>query len=175
MGMGGSMPGTSRKATPPRARRVVPAARRIRLSSLLPSSFREELERIVFFNPEQQAVMARLVEAVHRFGVPAIVEEQDHLRFQVPALGMLQTLYALDETDGEPRLAGVAMFTRDGLATIVVLHVALHEDYTVHGRWAAAAVVGRLLAAIRGAALRTHGIRMLRVPYARENAIDLRH
>lgn len=149
-------------------------ARRIRLSSELASAFRDELERIVFFNPAQSSVTAHLVASVHRFGAPSIVEERDRLRFRVSALGMLQTLYALDETDGEPRLVGVAMFMRDGPATIAVLHLALHEDYTAHGKWAASAVVGRLLGAIRGAALRTHGIRTLRIPYPHEIEIALR-
>ena len=167
------MPGTPKEVVPVRLLQAVRPARRIRLSSELASAFRDELERIVFFNPEQQSVTGHLVASVHRFGAPSIVEEQDRLRFRVSALGMLQTLYAFDETDGESRLVGAAMFTRDGPATIAVLHLALHEDYTARGKWAGAAVVGRLLGAIRGAALRTHGIRRLRIPYPHEAEIEL--
>ena len=62
--------------------------RQIRVSSLLPASYRDELERIVFFNPKQGLVTAPLVESVRRYGVPSIVEEEDRLRFRVSAFGL---------------------------------------------------------------------------------------
>ena len=45
--------------------------RQIRVSSLLPASYRDELERIVFFNPKQGLVTAPLVESVLlRYSLP---------------------------------------------------------------------------------------------------------
>jgi hypothetical protein len=142
--------------------------RKIRVSSVLPVSFRDELERIVFFNPEQKLVTAPLVASVHRYGVPAIVEDGGCLRFRVDAFGPLQTLYAFDETGDPTRLVGVAMFTRESATTIVILHLAAHEDYTSQGKWAGVSVVAQLVAAIRGVSLRTHGIRTLRILYPHE-------
>ncbi len=154
------------------ARKAARAVRTIRVSSVLPSSFRDELERVVFFNPEQALVAPRLVELVHRYGIPAVVEEEGRLRFRLPTFGPLQTLYALDETEG-PRLAGVAMFTRDGPATLTVVHLAAHEDYSSRGKWAAAAVVPRLVNAIRAVAARTHGVHRLRILYPHETELVL--
>jgi hypothetical protein len=148
--------------------------RRIRVSSLLPASFRDELERIVFFNPEQELVTAPLVASVHRYGVPTIFEEDGWLRFRVSAVGLLQTLYAFDDSKAPAPLVGVAMFTRETLASVVLIHLAVHEDYTVRGRWSDAWVVSHLVAAIRGACLRTRGIRTLRVLYPHEIRMDLR-
>jgi len=148
--------------------------RNIRLTSVLPLAFRDELERIVFFNPEQDAVARPLVEAVHRYGVPCIVEEEGRLRFRVRAFGMLQTLYALDASESPTTLVGVAMFTRDRHANLSVLHIAVHEDYTSQGRWADAGVVGRMIAAVRSAARRTRGIRTLRILYPHEIRFELR-
>ena len=148
--------------------------RKIRLTSVLAVAFRDELERIVFFNPEQSAVAAPLVESVHRYGVPEIVEEDDCLRFRVQAFGLLQTLYALDETESPAALVGVAMFTRDRQRNLLVLHIAAHEDYTSQGKWAAVGVVGQLIAAVREAALRTSGIRTLRILYPHEIRFELR-
>ena len=148
--------------------------RRIRVSSLLPASFRDELERIVFFNPEQELVTAPLVASVHRYGVPTIFEEDGWLRFRVSAVGLLQTLYAFDDSKAPAPLVGVAMFTRETLASVVLIHLAVHEDYTVRGRWSDAWVVSHLVAAIRGACLRTRGIRTLRVwnSQVRENEAE---
>lgn len=161
------MPGTRKDVTPLQGRQPARAACKIRVSSVLPSSFRDELERIVFFNPGQALIATRLVELVHRYGIPAVVEEEGRLRFNLPTLGPVQTLYALDETEG-PRLAGVAMFTRDGTTTLTVVHLAVHEDYTSRGKWAAGAVVARLLNTIRDAASRTHGVRSVRILYPHE-------
>jgi hypothetical protein len=142
--------------------------RKIIISSVLDDTFRDELERIVFFNLEQPSVAARVVESVHRYGVPSIVHLAGTLRFRVKAFGLLQTLYALDETESVPRLVGVAMFTRESPSSIVVLHLAVHEDYSSQGKWAATGVVAQLLGAIRGAARRTHGVRRMRVLYPHE-------
>ena len=147
--------------------------RRIRVSSLLPASHREELERIVFFNPGQGLVTAPLLASVHRYGVPTIIEEDGCLRFRVEAFGPLQTLYAFDDSASPARLAGVAMFTRENRVCIVVLHLAAHEDYTAKGRWANAWVVSHLVAAIRSAGLRTRGVRSLRILYPHETRMEL--
>jgi hypothetical protein len=150
--------------------------REIRISSLLRTSFRDELERIVFFNPEQGLVTGRLVDLVHRYGVPEIVDETGCLRFRLSALGMLQTLYALDGTDAAEEaehLVGVAMFTRLRRTSIVVVHIAVHEDYTSRGKWRGEAVVAQLITAIRTLASRTRGVKTLRILYPHEIRFEL--
>lgn len=147
--------------------------RNIRISSLLGASFRDELERIVFFNHEQNLITGRLVDLVHRYGVPEIVNEGDRLRFRLSALGTLQTLYALDATEEPERLVGVAMYTRLRRTSIVVVHLAAHEDYTSRGKWSGEAVVAQLISAIRALALRTHGVKTLRVLYPHEIRFEL--
>ena len=148
--------------------------RKIRLSSVLGGSFRNELERIVFFNPEQGLITSRLVALVRRYGVPVIVDEGECLRFRVEAFGMLQTLYALDNTEQPERLVGVAMFTRPKPSSMVVLHLAAHEDYTSRGKWSGEAVVAQLIGAIRDVSVRTRGLQILRILYPHEIRFDLR-
>jgi hypothetical protein len=147
--------------------------RKIRVSSLLPVSYRDELERIVFFNPEQNLVTIPLVDSIHRYGVPTIVEEDGCLRFRVSAFGRLQSLYAFDDSTAPARLVGVAMFVRDAPTSIVVLHLAAHEDYTARGKGSRASAVVPLLAAIRGASLCTHGIETLTILYPHEIKLRL--
>ncbi len=147
--------------------------RRIRVSSELDASFREELERIVFFNPQQTTVAERVIASVHRYGVPSIVDDAGRLRFRVQAFGQVQTLYAFDETPRPPQLVGVLMFTRESRTTLIVLHLAIHEDYTARGRYADTAVVGQLVGALRNVGLRTRGVRRLRFLYPHEFRLEL--
>ncbi len=147
--------------------------RDIRITSQLHRSYRDELERIVFFNPEQGLITRTLVDLVRRYGVPSIVEDGDQLRFRASAFGMLQTLYAMDSTDQPERLVGLAMFTRTKRGSMLVLHLAVHEDYTSRGKRGGAAVVARLFTAIRNLALRTRGVRSLRILYPHDVRFDL--
>lgn len=148
--------------------------RKIRITSLLPRSYRDELERIVFFNPEQGLITGTLVDLVRRYGVPAIVEDGDHLRFRASAFGMLQTLYAMDSDEEPERLVGLAMFTRAKRGGMLVLHLAVHEDYSSRGKWGGEAVVAQLFAAIRNLSLQTRGVQSLRILYPHDVRFDLR-
>jgi len=143
--------------------------REIRLSSELPVSFRDELERIVFFNPDQGRVTIPLLKSIERHGVPAIVEDNGLLRFRMPTFGPVQSLFAFDGTDdaAAPRLAAVALFARESRTTMVLLHVVTHEDYTARGCFANASVTLRLLLALRDLSQRIRGVTILRSEYTR--------
>ena len=147
--------------------------RTLRFSSMLPVAYRDELERIVFFNPEQGRVTASLLDSVRRYGVPSIVEDGSLLRFRVPAFGTIQSLFALDESEQPVRLAGVVMFVRETADTMRLLHVAIHEDYAGGGDRADAWVTPRLMAAVWSACRRTRGITTLHLPYPREAQVRL--
>jgi hypothetical protein len=151
------------------------AVRIVEITSLLPVVARDELERITFFNQEQYQVVHSVVEAVYRYGVPTIVEEEGYLRFRVATFGPVQSLYAVDCTEEYPQLAGVVIFVRNAEREILVLHLAVHEDYTARGRLAVAWVTPRLMAAVRGVALHTRGVRQLRFLYPHEVTLRLRH
>jgi hypothetical protein len=145
----------------------------IRFTSVLPVSYRDELERIVFFNPNQDRVVAPLVDAVRRYGVPSIVEDGETLRFRVPAFGLVQSLYALDEAEQPLRLAGVVMFVRESADTMLLLHLAVHEAYAIGGPFVQAWVTPRLLAAVRRTCLQTRGISNLRMLYPHQVQVRL--
>jgi len=148
--------------------------RTLRFSSTLPVSYRDELERIVFFNPEQGRVTSSLLDSVRRYGVPSIVEDGTFLRFRLPGFGTIQSLYALDENDQPVQLAGVVMFVREAPDTMLLLHVAVHEDYAAGGTRADAWVTPQLLAAVRSACRRTRGITTLRLLYPHETKVHLK-
>lgn len=142
-------------------------------SSVLPIAYRDELERIVFFNPEQERVTESVIDSVHRYGGPLIVEENGILRFRVPAFGQVQTLYALDRGEQPACLAGVVMYVREPRDTMLVLHLAVHEDYVANGVHGEAWVTPRLLANVRGVCQRIRGITCMRLLYPHEIHVRL--
>ncbi len=149
--------------------------RDIRISSILPVSYRDELERIVFFNPEQSKVATSLVAAVGRYGVPTISEETDCLRFHLRAFREIQSLFALDESETPAVLVGAVMFVREQKDKMLLLHLAVHEKYSARGERAGAWVALRLVAAVRSACARTKGIDSLCILYPGERNIPIGH
>ncbi|HJX52731.1 MAG TPA: hypothetical protein VJ801_08200 [Polyangia bacterium] len=147
--------------------------RNIRISSILPVSYRDELERIVFFNPEQSRVATPLVAAVGRYGVPTISEETDCLRFHLRGFREIQSLFALDESEAPAVLVGAVMFVREQEDRMLLLHLAVHERYTARGDRVGAWVALRLVAAVRSACMRTKGIRSLCILYPGEKSIPI--
>jgi hypothetical protein len=135
------------------------------LSSVLPLAHRDELERIVFFNPQQSRFIDPVLAAVNSYGVPAIVEERDRLRLSVPAFPSIQTLYALDGPRQTAELVGVTAFVRETADSMLLLHVAVHQDYSTDGPKADEWLPVRLVSAVRDICRRTRGITWLRVLY----------
>ena len=140
---------------------------KVRLSSVLPLSYRDELERIVFFNPNQGQFIDALLSAVNSYGVPAIIEDNDRLRLRVPAFQSIQSLYAFDGPGDGAVLVGVAGFVRETPDCMLLLHLAVHQDYTAEGPLADQWVGLRLVTAVRDISRRTRGVSSLRVLYPR--------
>jgi hypothetical protein len=147
---------------------------RLRFSSTLPLSYRDELERLVFFNPAQALYKEPLVAAVNKYGVPSIVEDGATLRLAVPVFRSIQSLYALDESEATEVLAGVAMFVRENEDTMLLLHLALHESYAAGGEKGGEWLAARMMSALRAICLQTHGLKFLRVLYPKATVLTIK-
>jgi hypothetical protein len=160
-----------RASTPPP---VVPPALKFVMSSRLPVAERDRLENVVFFNGEQERVKGALLACVQRYGVPAIVEDGPWLRFRVPAFPAVQSLYAFAEASPAPVLAGVAMFVRESPDSMLLLHLAVHDDFREGGAQGEHWIGVRLIAAVRDICLKTRGVESLRLLYPREARLTVR-
>jgi hypothetical protein len=87
------------------------------------------------------------------------------VRFSVSKIGPVQTLYALDEFGRFPKLAAVAIYTREDAETLAVIFVAVHEDYVARGPHGGRLLGPRVLDLLRESAARTKGVRWLRLSY----------
>jgi hypothetical protein len=146
----------------------------IRFTSELRPSRKGELERLVFFNDNQHRVEPCLVEALRSFGAPSMVIEGDRVRFTVPRVPPVQTIFALDVLRRFPPLAAVAIFTRED-DTLRVLFVAVREEYVSGGRRERRHVGAHLLELLSQIAARTKGVRWLRLTYhPRDLRIEVR-
>ena len=131
----------------------------LRYTSTLTPEYGEELERLMFFNPGQQTALAAIVDSLERFGPPNVYADGGCLRVRVEKLDEVQTLFAMD---GDT-LVGVLVYSRILLERLTVIHIAVDQDYSSHGKFAPNMLVMRMLELLRNSARRIKGVETIRI------------
>ena len=131
----------------------------LRYTSVLKPEYSEELERLMFFNPGQQIALAAIVDSLETFGSPSVYADDGRLRVKLEKLDEVQTLFAMD---GDT-LVGVLVYSRTLLERLTVIHVAVHQDYSSHGKFAQNMLVMRMLELLRNSARRIKGVETIRI------------
>ena len=121
-----------------------------RYTSMLKPGYSKALEQLMFFNPAQKTVLSAIADSIETYGEPIVYNDGEHLRVEVKKLGIVQTLFALD---GDI-LAGVLLYSRVSLERLVVIHIALDEDYSSSGKFAKKLLVMRMSQQLRESARR---------------------
>lgn len=134
-------------------------------ASRLPAACREELESLMFFHPGQIQVSGAIDEAIEEYGVPQIADDGDYLRLRVGETFEVQNLFALVGNGDQTDLAGVAVYLRTDIETIVLLHIAVKEEYSFAGSRPREMVTMRMLAKLREIARQIKGVRHIVVLY----------
>jgi hypothetical protein len=141
-------------------------------SSRVPSECRAELEELLFLNPRQHRVREGILHSLERFGHPKVIDSSAGLAVKVGDLEA-QTLFAFDRLrDGEAPV-GVVVFMRTAPEEIAIMHVAVHEDYALHGAEAGVGLGVTLVEKVKEIARRIVGIRRIVFFYRRQVVIRL--
>ena len=135
----------------------------ITFTSVLGRRHRRELERLLFLNPRQHRVRSAILEAVEKYGIPKVVEDQGRLRVSLDSGRDVQTLFAIGHTALRSRLAGVMVYTRLQTEIILLLHVAVTRDYAWGGHDAQQRLALRLVERLRIIARQVKGVRVVRL------------
>lgn len=148
--------------------RTAAADRRFAFVSSMGVDYRAEVEQLLFFNPRQSAVRARIVEVISLYGRPVLHEHGAMLRVSVGKLEHVQTLYVLDESKPEaPVLCGAMMFFRVPADALFVLHLAVRPAYAWAGRYGRALLVPRMVQELMRIARHIKGVKRLVLAYGK--------
>lgn len=101
--------------------------------SKLPKESINDLKSLLFFNPEQRKVVSGIEAAILKYGLPEIITENEYLRVKVGNLIDVQSVFAIDKYNGNEILAGVLLYFRESEENMVLLHIAVREEYTISG------------------------------------------
>lgn len=107
--------------------------RDILFSSILDCEYQESLDKLLFFNGNQDIVSDGVSYAIEHYGVPRVSTVNKRMWVTFDSGVEAQTLYVLEQSGERPELVGVVVYTRED-DELVVLFVAVHEDYARHGK-----------------------------------------
>ena len=134
----------------------------IHFTSVLRGVFRHALEQLLFFNENQGKTHSAILSAMECYGAPRVVLLNGRLRVTLDSGVEAQTLFALEQTKASQSLVGVVVYTRDG-ESLVVLFVAVREDFATRGPRAKEALFFRIVDQMKGIARRLRGIQSVTV------------
>ena len=137
-------------------------------TSILKPEYREELEQLLFFNSAQHAVHSAIVDSIETFGEPFVDNDGERLRVNVKKLDEVQTLFAFD---GD-KLAGISVYSRVSHERIVIIHIAVHEEYSSSGQFAHKKLVLRMSQQLRKCARSIKGVKFIRMMYGNNRTGD---
>jgi hypothetical protein len=146
------------------------AARRITFTSALGVEHRGDLERLLFFNPDQPRLRAAIARAVERFGTPSLFVDGQLLRVGLDSTAEMQALYVLEQNANRSRLVGAMLYLRPEPETVVLAHIAVQEDYMPSGIHGNDLLALRMIVRLRQVTRQIRGVRSLVVFYGEGGA-----
>ena len=141
-------------------------------SSRVPRECRSDLEDLLFFNPRQHRVREGIINSLAHFGHPRVEETSSGLSVRVGD-HEAQTLFAFDRETKTKAPVGVVVFLRTSLEEIAIMHVAVDDEYALHGRQAGVGLGVTLVEKVKEIAARIVGVKRIVFFYRREVVIRL--
>jgi hypothetical protein len=140
------------------------------LKSTLPVKYREELEELLFFHPQQAKVQDGIVYSIEKYGTPQIVEKDHQIHIELDQFPGAQTLYAFDRINNTEKLIGSLIYYRTNPETIEVVHIDIQEKYTLTGPLANKQVMLWLILNLRKIARMIKGVRYIQLSYSNDHS-----
>jgi hypothetical protein len=139
---------------------------KIRIQSKLGIEYRDDLERLFFFNHNQKRYAGRITESVSEYAKPKLFEDYREVSLEFEQRDLGQTLYIFDDDDISPELVGVLMYVRDSIDRITIVHIAMHEHCRQIFKQEAVNVVKIVLDEVFTVISKIKGIERIRIYYS---------
>lgn len=129
-------------------------------TSALDEAYRDALERLFYYNENQNRHRDAVLAAVERYGLPHIEARNSRLWVTLESGIEAQSLFVMQRTETTPELVGAIVYTRDD-DKLVVAFMAVREDHAYGGEKDDGSLSVRMIDELRGIAGRIKGITSL--------------
>ncbi len=137
----------------------------IKYTSKLSQEYIEQLEKLLYFNAQQRKVINGIESSIEKYGLPKISISDNTLIITLDKIDYPQSLYALNEND---ELIGLVIFFRESLENIVILHIAIAEDFSLSNTKLYSLAIN-LIEELKNKAKNIKGITTLSIYYKKDN------
>ena len=142
---------------------------KVSFSSTINPEQRGVLERVFFFNKNQKEYYFDIKHLIESYGKPEIVEENDKLYLNFEKIDCQNIFTIIDHN-----LVGLAIYYRDSLDNIDLVHIAVDEKYSSTGKYADKLLVLQMINKLKKNALKIKGIKTITVKYGQKRVIHLK-
>ena len=101
---------------------------RYKFYSSLPSSFKNDLEKLFFFNKEQAVVYSKIEIALEKYGNPKIINIDNNIWIVLEKMNDCQNLILLENNEGKFNILGIALHSRVSKNRAEVIHLAIDQE-----------------------------------------------
>lgn len=137
----------------------------LRFSAKVRIDYYDVLDRLFFFNKNQQR-RSEIIEAViAQYGEPKIINDDQMLRMTVGGYTDTQTLFA----SLGPRLVGALLYLHNSPSNMSILHLVVDEAYSLKGKYADYMLSIQMIAEVRRIAQRIDSIKTISIEYVRNH------
>lgn len=143
-------------------------------SSKLNEKYYKVLEQLLFFNKKQAGFIKGIEKIIEEYGVPRIVADGATLHIKTGLLNDVQNLFAFDSKAEDANLIGFIVYFRSTLNEMIVLHIAVDENYTFDGKFSDQILTIQLINKVRQIALKIKGLELLSIAYREDFTIPVR-
>ena len=143
-------------------------------SSKLSRKYYKALEKLLFFNKKQAVFIRNIEKSIEEYGIPRIVADGETLRIKTGSINDVQNLFAFDSKAEDANLIGFILYFRPTSNKMIVLHIAVDENYSFDGQFSDQTLTIQLINKVREIALKIKGIEFLSIAYGRDFTIPIR-
>ncbi len=134
-------------------------------SSSLKKKFHDSLDAIMFFNKNQKQFTKDIVRNIKKFGLPEIICTGDELAIKIKGLSDVQSIFAFIGNNNDTKLVGVIIYFRNTVENIIVIHIAVDEEYAITGKSGAQMLMMQLINKVREAVKYLRGVKSINIAF----------
>ena len=148
--------------------------RECHFSSKLSRKYYKALEKLLFFNKKQAFLIRDIEKSIEEYGVPRIVADGETFRITTGSINDVQNLFAFDSETEDANLIGFILYYRPTLNKMIILHIAVDENYAFDGKFSDQTLTIQLINKVKEIALKIRGIELLSIAYGKDFTIPIR-
>ena len=142
---------------------------KVYFSSTINPDQRETLERIFFFNKNHTEYYFDIKHLIESYGQPRIVEKKDRLYLNFKNIDCQNIFTIIDNN-----LVGLAIYYRDSMDNIDLVHIAVDEEYSSKGTQIDKLLVFQIINELKKVAMKIKDINTITVKYGQNWVINLK-